>query len=47
MNDAASQFAKSSANLIYIFNPLANPKKEEQVSVIFQSNLKVLESIEI
>lgn len=35
MNDAASQFAKSSGKLIYVFNPRANTKKEEQVSVIF------------
>lgn len=35
MNDAASQFAKSSGKLIYIFNPRANTRKEEQVSVIF------------
>lgn len=33
MNDAASQFAKSSGKLIYVFNPRANTKKEEQVSV--------------
>ncbi|XP_069362769.1 extracellular matrix-binding protein ebh-like isoform X2 [Maniola hyperantus] len=37
MNDAASDFAKSSGKLTYIFNPRKNPKKEEQISDLSRS----------